>query len=50
MFWATWGLFKTCLCKNGIVEALLFHDIITFGKTNVLETLTYEVEQCDRLL
>jgi hypothetical protein len=28
-----------------MVEALLSDDIIPFGKTNVLETLTYKVEQ-----
>jgi hypothetical protein len=33
--------FKTCFCKVIIVKALLSDDIIPFGKTNVLETLTY---------
>jgi hypothetical protein len=28
-----------------IVKALLSNNIILFGKTNVLETLTYKVEQ-----
>ncbi len=40
------SLFETCFCKVGIVEALFSDDIVAFGKTNVLETLTYKVEQC----
>ncbi len=46
MFWESWWLFETCFHKVGIVGALLSDDIIPFGKTDVLETLTYEVEEC----
>jgi hypothetical protein len=38
-------LFETCFCKVIIVEALLSNDFVPFGKTDVLETLTYKVEQ-----
>jgi hypothetical protein len=40
-FWCSEGSF----CKVNIVEALLSDDIILFGMTDVLETLTYKVEQ-----
>ncbi len=40
------SLFETCFCKVGIIGALRFDDIAPFGKTNVLETLTYKVKQC----
>ncbi len=51
--WTTWwlplvvpgSLFETCFCQVIIVEALLSNNIIPFGRTNVLETLTYKVEQ-----
>jgi hypothetical protein len=51
--WITWSLlqdvpgslFETCFCKVTIVEALLSNNIILFGKTDLLETLTYKVEQ-----
>jgi hypothetical protein len=36
---------ETCFCKVGIVGALLSDDIIPFGKTSVVETLTYKIEQ-----
>jgi len=39
------SLFETCFCKVIIVEALLSGNIVLFSKTNVLETLTYKVEQ-----
>ena len=39
-------LFEICFCKVGIVRALLFDNIVPFGKTEVLETLTHKVEQC----
>ncbi len=39
------SLFETCFCKVIIVEALLSNNFVPFGKTNVLETLTYKVEQ-----
>ncbi len=39
------SLFETCFCKVIIVEALLSDNFVPFGKTNVLETLTYKVEQ-----
>ncbi len=29
-----------------MVRASLFNNSVLFGKTNVLETLTYKVEQC----
>ncbi len=40
------SLIETCFCKVGIVGALLSNDIVSFGKTNILETLTYKIEQC----
>jgi hypothetical protein len=40
------SLFETCFCKVGILGALLSDNIVAFGKTIVLETLTYLVEQC----
>jgi hypothetical protein len=40
-FWCSEGGF----CKVIIDEALLSNDIILFGMTDVLETLTYKVEQ-----
>ena len=51
--WTPWWLplvvlgspFETCFRKVIIVKALLSDNIILFGKTNVLETLTYKVEQ-----
>ncbi len=51
--WTPWWLplvvlgspFETCFCMVIIVKALLSNNIILFGKTNVLETLTYKVEQ-----
>jgi hypothetical protein len=39
------SLFETCFCKVIIVKALLSNDFVPFGKTDVLETLTYKVEQ-----
>ncbi len=39
------SLFETCFWKVIIVEALLSNNFVPFGKTNVLETLTYKVEQ-----
>ncbi len=53
LHWTPWwmplvvpgSLFETCFCKVIIVEALLIDDFVTFGKTDVLETLTYKVEQ-----
>jgi hypothetical protein len=38
-------LFETCFCKVIIVKALLSNNFVPFGKTNILETLTYKVEQ-----
>ncbi len=38
-------LFETCFCKVIVVEALLSDDFVPFGKTDILETLTYKVEQ-----
>ncbi len=38
-------IFETCFRKVTIVGALLSNDIILFGKTDLLETLTYKVEQ-----
>jgi hypothetical protein len=38
-------LFETCFRKIIIVEASLSDNIILFGKTNLLETLTYKVEE-----
>jgi hypothetical protein len=54
LYWTTWwlplvvlgSLFETCFCNVGIIGALLFDNIVSFGKTDVLETLNYEVEQC----
>ncbi len=37
--------FETCFCKVIIVKALLSDNFVPFGKTDVLETLTYKVEQ-----
>jgi hypothetical protein len=37
--------FETCFRKVIIVKALLSDDFVPFGKTDVLETLTYTVEQ-----
>ena len=37
--------FETCFCKVIIVKASLSDDFVPFGKTNVLGTLTYKVEQ-----
>ncbi len=39
------SLFETCFCKVIIVEALLSDNFVWFSKINVLETLTYKVEQ-----
>ncbi len=39
-------LFEICFNKVGIIGASLFDNTVPFGKTNILETLTYEVEQC----
>ncbi len=39
------SLFETCFCKVIIIEASLSDDFVQFGKTDVLETLTYKVEQ-----
>ncbi len=52
--WTTWwlplvvpgSLFETFFCKVIIVGALLSGDFVPFSKTDVLETLTYKVEQC----
>jgi hypothetical protein len=38
-------LFGTCFRKVIVVEALLSDNFVPFGKTDVLETLTYKVEQ-----
>ncbi len=38
-------LFETCFCKVIVVEALFSDNFVLFGKTDVLETLTYKVEQ-----
>jgi hypothetical protein len=54
LHWTTWwlplvvpgSLFETCICKVGIVGALLSNNFVPFGKTNVLETLTNKVEHC----
>ncbi len=51
--WITWwlpqvvsgSLFETSFCKVTIVEASLYNNIILFSKTDILETLTYKVEQ-----
>jgi hypothetical protein len=40
------SLFETCFCKVGIIGAPLSDNIVAFGKTGVLETLTYKVELC----
>ncbi len=53
LHWTPWwlplvvpgSLFETCFCKAIIVKALLSNDFVWFGKTNILETLTYKVEQ-----
>ncbi len=53
LHWTTWwlplvvlgSLFKTFFCKVIIVGALLSDNIILFGKTNILESLTYKVGQ-----
>jgi hypothetical protein len=55
--WTTWwlpqvvpgSLFDTRFRKVGIIGALLSNNFVPFGKTNVLETLTYKVEQCRTL-
>ncbi len=52
--WTTWwlplvvlgSLFETHSCKVGIFGALLSDNFVPFGKTNVLETLTYKIEEC----
>ncbi len=52
--WTTWwlplvvlgSLFETCFSKAGIIGASLFNNIVPFSKADVLETLTYKVEQC----
>ncbi len=54
LHWTTWWLSlvvpgllsKTFFCKVIIVGALLSDDLLSFGKTNVLETLTYKIDQC----
>jgi hypothetical protein len=38
-------LFETCFCKVIVIGALLSDDFVPFRKTDVLETLTYKVEQ-----
>jgi hypothetical protein len=38
-------LFETCFRKVIVIEALLSDDFVPFGKTDILETLTYKVEQ-----
>ncbi len=51
--WTTWwlplvvlgSLFETCFHKVIIVKASRSDDFVPFGKTNVLGTLTYKVEQ-----
>ncbi len=53
LHWTPWwlplvvpgSLFEICFCKVIIIKALLSEDFVPFGKTNVLETLTYKVEQ-----
>jgi hypothetical protein len=53
LLWITWrlplvvpgSLFETCFRKVIIVKALPSNDFVPFGKTDVLETLTYKVEQ-----
>jgi hypothetical protein len=39
------SLFETCFCKVIIVKVLLSNNFVPFGKTDILETLTYTVEQ-----
>jgi hypothetical protein len=39
------SLFETCFCKVIVVEASLSDNFVPFRKTDVLETLTYKVEQ-----
>ncbi len=39
------SLFEIYFCKVIIVKALLSDNFVPFGKTDVLETLTYKVEQ-----
>ncbi len=51
--WTTWwlplvvpgSLLETCFCKVIILKASLSDNFVSFGKTNVLETLTDKVEQ-----
>ncbi len=51
--WTTWwlplvvpgSLFETCFRKVIIVKASLSNNFVSFGKTDILETLTYKVEQ-----
>jgi hypothetical protein len=38
-------LFVTCFRKVIVIEASLSDDFVPLGKTDVLETLTYKVEQ-----
>ncbi len=53
LHWTPWwlplvvpgSLFETCFCKVIIFKASLSNDFVPFGKTDVLETLTYKVEQ-----
>ncbi len=40
------SLFETHFRKVGIVGASLSNNFVPFGKTDILETLTYKVEQC----
>ena len=51
--WTPWWLplvipgspFETCFCEVIIIKALLSDNFVPFGKTDLLETLTYKVEQ-----
>ncbi len=53
LLWVSWwlplvvpgSLFETCFRKVIIVKASLSDDFVRFGRTNILETLTYKVEQ-----
>ncbi len=38
-------LFETCFCKVIVVKASVSDNFVPFGKTDVLETLTYNIEQ-----
>ena len=54
LHWTTWWLplvvlgklLETFFCKVIIIRALLSNNFVIFGKTDILETLTYKVEPC----